>query len=543
MSRKSQFAQKGQVSVLDSLSRILCSEQYFKIVSWTNSGRAFNIKDKTKFIKEILPLLFGHQNFPSFVRQMKAHGFKQLKRKEGLSFYLKGFQKNKPYQDLLRDQRDRGYSSDGSYISGQDQNAQMIDTRLYNNNINLSGAQMDANTSNIHVAHYPFNNSNRQLPGWEMIQQLIKENQKRSEAIENSLKTLEDDIDSSIFKHKDNKDLTRKVHILERAMTLLNNKGIQSEEMKNSNNFKPKQETAAHSKKKSTFSRQSANQRFLDDFNVSSEEQEELKQKETFNHNNQLHSQVLNITDNLIYQLANYMQDKVLTENPQVNQIVTQVKSKQNSKEFKSYQTSDSEESYSYELINLKKPVQQVLKKRKDTVPTQHNTCIHSNEESQSIDSSFICDDHLITSNLKISSNNLSSFANNTNTMFEFHEESLQSSPNDAIFGQDFNWNMGDAIYPNATSSLLLENEEMDLDNIMPFNPVHQSPMNFNPNRTNDINTAAQHLNSTSNIYYNNSQSKSLYQNDFNQDCEMYMDNFDSSNFLLQSPLDQYSLQ
>lgn len=28
---------------------------------------------------------------------MKAYGFKQLKRKDGLSFYLKGFMKNKPF--------------------------------------------------------------------------------------------------------------------------------------------------------------------------------------------------------------------------------------------------------------------------------------------------------------------------------------------------------------------------------------------------------------------------------------------------------------
>jgi hypothetical protein len=29
---------------------------------------------------------------------MKAYGFKQLKRKEGLSFYLKGFMKNKSFK-------------------------------------------------------------------------------------------------------------------------------------------------------------------------------------------------------------------------------------------------------------------------------------------------------------------------------------------------------------------------------------------------------------------------------------------------------------
>ena len=53
---------------------------------------------------------------------MKAYGFKQLKRKEGLSFYLKGFMKNRPFKGLLNGSEcnhldDSDYLSDASDYS------------------------------------------------------------------------------------------------------------------------------------------------------------------------------------------------------------------------------------------------------------------------------------------------------------------------------------------------------------------------------------------------------------------------------------------
>lgn len=45
---------------------------------------------------------------------MKGEGFKLLKRKEGLSFYMRGFQKNKPYSHLLRDTLESSINSDDS---------------------------------------------------------------------------------------------------------------------------------------------------------------------------------------------------------------------------------------------------------------------------------------------------------------------------------------------------------------------------------------------------------------------------------------------
>jgi hypothetical protein len=53
---------------------------------------------------------------------MKAYGFKQLKRKEGLSFYLKGFMKNRPFKGVLNGSGcnhldDSDYLSDASDYS------------------------------------------------------------------------------------------------------------------------------------------------------------------------------------------------------------------------------------------------------------------------------------------------------------------------------------------------------------------------------------------------------------------------------------------
>jgi hypothetical protein len=47
---------------------------------------------------------------------MKAYGFKQLKRKEGLSFYLKGFMKNRPFKGLLKG-AECNHLDDSDYLS------------------------------------------------------------------------------------------------------------------------------------------------------------------------------------------------------------------------------------------------------------------------------------------------------------------------------------------------------------------------------------------------------------------------------------------
>ncbi|GJJ12381.1 hypothetical protein Clacol_006622 [Clathrus columnatus] len=49
------------------------------IVSWTTSGDSFVIKDITEFTKSILPRMFKHSNFASFVRQLNKYDFHKVK--------------------------------------------------------------------------------------------------------------------------------------------------------------------------------------------------------------------------------------------------------------------------------------------------------------------------------------------------------------------------------------------------------------------------------------------------------------------------------
>lgn len=65
-----------------------------EVISWTNNGRAFAIKDKQVFAKTLLPQLVKHNSFPSFVRQLIRYRFKKLVRTSGYFFYRPDFQKD-----------------------------------------------------------------------------------------------------------------------------------------------------------------------------------------------------------------------------------------------------------------------------------------------------------------------------------------------------------------------------------------------------------------------------------------------------------------
>ncbi|TDL25389.1 hypothetical protein BD410DRAFT_837571 [Rickenella mellea] len=49
------------------------------VVSWTSNGDAFVVKDVTAFTRSILPKLFRHSNFASFVRQLNKYDFHKVK--------------------------------------------------------------------------------------------------------------------------------------------------------------------------------------------------------------------------------------------------------------------------------------------------------------------------------------------------------------------------------------------------------------------------------------------------------------------------------
>lgn len=60
------------------LFKLLESKQT-NVVSWTADGDCFEIKDMDIFTSSILPRLFQHRNFASFVRQLNKYGFRKVK--------------------------------------------------------------------------------------------------------------------------------------------------------------------------------------------------------------------------------------------------------------------------------------------------------------------------------------------------------------------------------------------------------------------------------------------------------------------------------
>lgn len=54
-----------------------CSAEHPHVASWTDDGKAFVVKDTTKFAAEHLPRFFKHANFQSFVRQLNIYGFRK----------------------------------------------------------------------------------------------------------------------------------------------------------------------------------------------------------------------------------------------------------------------------------------------------------------------------------------------------------------------------------------------------------------------------------------------------------------------------------
>ena len=67
------------------------------VVSWGPHGDCFVVKDMNEFTKSILPRMFKHSNFASFVRQLNLYGFKKkIDKKDGLYFHHDSFKRDHP---------------------------------------------------------------------------------------------------------------------------------------------------------------------------------------------------------------------------------------------------------------------------------------------------------------------------------------------------------------------------------------------------------------------------------------------------------------
>lgn len=48
------------------------------VISWNDGGTAFVVRQPAEFARDLLPTLFKHSNFSSFVRQLNTYGFRKV---------------------------------------------------------------------------------------------------------------------------------------------------------------------------------------------------------------------------------------------------------------------------------------------------------------------------------------------------------------------------------------------------------------------------------------------------------------------------------
>lgn len=80
-------------SFIKKTFKILSKNKHSYIISWSDDGLSFIIKDQQAFTKNILPQFFKHRNFASFNRQLNMYDFHKTK-EESLEFTHPLFQRN-----------------------------------------------------------------------------------------------------------------------------------------------------------------------------------------------------------------------------------------------------------------------------------------------------------------------------------------------------------------------------------------------------------------------------------------------------------------
>ncbi|ETW86370.1 hypothetical protein HETIRDRAFT_380701 [Heterobasidion irregulare TC 32-1] len=68
------------------LYKMLEDPSFHDVVSWGPHGDCFVVKDMNEFTKSILPRMFKHSNFASFVRQLNKYDFHKVKNTDDNQF-------------------------------------------------------------------------------------------------------------------------------------------------------------------------------------------------------------------------------------------------------------------------------------------------------------------------------------------------------------------------------------------------------------------------------------------------------------------------
>ncbi|KAJ3124618.1 kinase-regulated stress-responsive transcription factor skn7 [Nowakowskiella sp. JEL0407] len=69
-----------KTTFIQKLFKILEEESYSSYICWSQSGTSFLVLNTTEFSKNVLPKVFKHNNYTSFVRQLNLYGFHKLNR-------------------------------------------------------------------------------------------------------------------------------------------------------------------------------------------------------------------------------------------------------------------------------------------------------------------------------------------------------------------------------------------------------------------------------------------------------------------------------
>ncbi|KAJ3054247.1 hypothetical protein HK097_002279 [Rhizophlyctis rosea] len=69
-----------KTTFIQKLHNILEDENYRHLICWGNMGASFLVLDSVEFSKSVLPKVFKHNNYTSFVRQLNLYGFHKKNR-------------------------------------------------------------------------------------------------------------------------------------------------------------------------------------------------------------------------------------------------------------------------------------------------------------------------------------------------------------------------------------------------------------------------------------------------------------------------------
>ncbi|GAB0135407.1 hypothetical protein EsDP_00003747 [Epichloe bromicola] len=76
-SRELQIAEKI-APFIEKLASLVEDTNHDDLIRWSDDGMSFIVVDKKEFVDKLLPEMFKHQNFPSFVRQLNMYGFQKV---------------------------------------------------------------------------------------------------------------------------------------------------------------------------------------------------------------------------------------------------------------------------------------------------------------------------------------------------------------------------------------------------------------------------------------------------------------------------------